>query len=424
MIPSPYGGRLVNRQLAPHEAERIVAQLNELPQLRPEADQVYDAAKLAVGAYSPLDGFMDRATLESVVHTLRLPNSLPWPIPIVLTPPGREAKAVLDALRPGDEVALLDPTGRFFALLHFREKYILDRSTIAQGVYGTTDERHPNVAALWATGSTAVAGRVDLVRPPEVPVPELEMTPAQSRELFARNGWGNVAGFQTRNVPHAGHEQLHRLALERDDVDALFVHPIVGPLKAGDYRPDVVVEAYRAVLREYYPEGRVALGTLSIGMRYAGPRAALFFAIVRRNYGCSHYIVGRDQAGVGSFYKPYACHQIFDEYAVGVTPLRFREMSYCSRCGLMASEKSCGHRAAVRATTSQTRVRAAITGGQPLPLDILRPEVVAILSRGDSLLGPSPPGPDPAVDGPARDPGPSEGSRSVEPTWPLPAPAW
>ncbi|MCI4329529.1 MAG: sulfate adenylyltransferase [Thermoplasmata archaeon] len=387
MIPSPYGGRLVERQLGPQEAERLASQVHEFPQLRLETDQVLDAAKIAVGAYSPLDGFMDRATLESVVHTLRLPNSLPWPIPIVLTPPGREAEAVLARLRPGDEVALLDPAGRFFALLHFRESYPLDRTAIARGVYGTTDVRHPNVAALGTMGGVAVAGRVDLVRPPEVPLPELEFTPAETRALFARNGWQNVAGFQTRNVPHAGHEQLQRMALERDDVDALFVHPVVGPLKPGDYRPQVVADAYRAVLREYYPAGRVALGTLSVSMRYAGPRAALFFAIVRRNYGCSHYIVGRDQAGVGSFYKPYACHEIFDQYSVGITPLRYREMAYCTRCGQMASEKSCGHRAEVRAATSQTRVRTALAEGGPLPLEILRPEVAAILRQGDPILG-------------------------------------
>jgi sulfate adenylyltransferase len=399
MIPPAYGGRLVERRLPAPEAERLAAQVSEFPQLRPDVDQVYDAAKLAVGAYSPLDGFMDRATLESVVHTLRLPNSLPWPIPIVLTPPGREAEAVLARLRPGEEVALLDSAGRFFALLHFRETYPLDRSAFAKGVYGTTDVRHPNVAALRTTGAMAVAGRVDLLRPPDVPLPELELTPSQSRELFGRNGWRSVAGFQTRNVPHAGHEQLHRLTLERDDVDALFIHPVVGPLKAGDYRPETVLEAYRAMIREYYPPGRVALGTLTISMRYAGPRAALFFAIVRRNYGCSHYIVGRDQAGVGSFYKPYACHEIFDEYAVGITPLRYRELSYCARCGQMTSEKSCGHPAEVRAKTSQTRVRTALAEGRPLPLEILRPEVVEVLQRGEPILGvvrfPPPPGPEP-----------------------------
>jgi sulfate adenylyltransferase len=399
MIPPAYGGRLVERRLAPQEAERLRSQVGEFPQLHLEVDQVYDAAKIAVGAYSPLDGFMDRATLESVVHTLRLPNSLPWPIPIVLTPPGREADRVLASLRPGDEVALLDSSGVFFALLHFREKYPLDRTEIANGVYGTTDPRHPNVAALRTTGSTAVAGRVDLVRSPDVPLPELELTPAQSRELFAKNGWRSVAGFQTRNVPHAGHEQLHRLTLERDDVDGLLIHPVVGPLKPGDYRPDVVLDAYRVMIREYYPAGRVALATLTISMRYAGPRAALFFAIVRRNYGCSHYIVGRDQAGVGSFYKPYACHEIFDEYSVGVTPLRYRELAYCARCGQMASEKSCGHPAELRSRTSQTRVRTALSEGQPLPLEILRPEVVELLLRRDPIQGTErfvpPPSPEP-----------------------------
>lgn len=385
MIPVPHGGRLVQRVLAGPEADRLTAEIADLPKLRLEIDQIYDAALLARGAYSPLDGFMDRTTLSSVVASMRLPDQLPWPIPILLTPPGRDADAVIAGLRPGDEVALLDPAGRFVARLHFREKFAIERSSIAKGVYGTTDARHPNVAALYTTGATAVAGRVDLLRPPEFRFPEAELTPAQSREMFSRLGWRNVAAFQTRNPPHYGHEHLHRLALERDDVDGLFIHPVVGPLKPGDYRPEVVLEAYRAMISTYYPKGRVALATLSLAMRYAGPRAALFFALVRKNYGCSHYIVGRDQAGVGDFYEPYACHQIFDDISVGITPLRYREMAWCARCGQMVSEKTCAHPEEARAATSQTRIRRAIAQHRPLPVEILRPEVAEILRRSDPL---------------------------------------
>jgi len=385
MIPFPHGGRLVQRTMAPQEADRLTHELPDLPQLRLEIDQVYDAALLARGAFSPLDGFMDRATLDSVVTTMRLTTQLPWPIPILLTPPGRDADAVIAGLRPGDEVALLDPGGRFVGLLHYREKFPLERAAVAKGVYGTTDLAHPNVAALQSTGPTAIAGRVDLLRAPEYLFPESELSPAQSRDLFSRLGWKNVAAFQTRNPPHFGHEQLQRLALERDDIDGLLIHPVVGPLKEGDFRPEVVLEAYRAMIKGYYPAGRVVLATLSMVMRYAGPRAALFFAIVRKNYGCSHYIVGRDQAGVGHFYEPYACHQIFDDISVGITPLRYREMAWCPRCGQMVSEKSCGHPEEGRASTSQTRVRRAIARHEPLPLEILRPEVAEVLRRADAL---------------------------------------
>ncbi len=369
-----------------------------MPVLTPETDQVLDAAKIAVGAYSPVEGFMDRATVDGVLADLTLPDSLAWPIPIFLSPPGKEAAGVIERLRPGDEVGLRDSDGRFFGVLRFQEKFPLDRSAIARSVYGTTDTRHPNVAALRSTGDTAIAGPVDLLESPRWPFPADELTPAQTRRLFARRGWSNVAGFQTRNLPHAGHEHLHRLTLERDDIDGLLIHPVIGPLKPGDYRPEVVLEAYRAVLREYYPVGRVALATLTIAMRYAGPRASLFFAIVRKNFGCSHYIVGRDQAGVGGFYEPYACHAIFDAHPVGIVPLRFREQAYCRSCGQMASERSCPHPEAVRTATSQTRVRAALREGSPLPLEILRPEVVSILRRtvalegelGGPVVGPAP----------------------------------
>ncbi|MCI4320892.1 MAG: sulfate adenylyltransferase [Thermoplasmata archaeon] len=387
MIPPPHGGRLVERSLDPRESDRLRAQIDDLPQLRPEIEQVFDAAKIAEGAYSPLDGFMDRATFEGVRESLRLPDGLPWSLPIILTPPGREALATIGELRPGDQVALIDGNGRFFALLHYREHFALDRSATARQVYGTTDPAHPNVAALAATGPTAVAGTVDLLQPPEYAFPRLELTPRKTRELFERNRWKSVAGFQTRNVPHSGHEQLQRMTLERDDIDGLFIHPVVGPLKPGDYRPEVVLDAYRTMIREYYPTDRVALGTLTISMRYAGPRAALFFALVRKNYGCSHYIVGRDQAGVGTFYDPYACHRIFDEYSLGIVPLRYREMFYCERCGGMSSDKSCRHPPEVRSRTSQTRVRTALREGRPLPLEILRPEVAEVLLRTDPLQG-------------------------------------
>ena len=180
----------------------------------------------------------------------------------------------------------------------------MDRGAVARGTYGTLDPAHPNVANLERTGDTALAGRVDLLHTPPSPVADGELTPTSARELFVRKGWTRVAAYQTRNVPHTAHEHLQRAALERDDVDGLFIHPLVGPLKVGDYRPEVVMEVYRTLVREYDPADRVVLSPLTLGMRYAGPKAALFFAIIRKNFGCSHYIVGRDQAGVGTYYDP------------------------------------------------------------------------------------------------------------------------
>lgn len=386
MIPPPHGGRLVDRLLSQREVEQRRAEFSDLPKLQLRLTQVLDAEKIATGAYSPLEGFMDASTLESVLATGRLPNSLPWPIPVVLTPEGRENAGVIDALRPGDEVALLDQRGRFFALLHLREVHAFDRAASAQGTYGTTDPVHPNVAELQGSGERAVAGRVDLLFLQEAPTSLPEMTPAETRERFEREGWRNVAGYQTRNVPHVAHEQLQRWTLERDDIDALFIHPLVGPVKVGDYRPEVVQAAYEALIEGYYPTHRVLLSTLSIGMRYAGPRAALWLAIVRQNYGCSHYIVGRDQAGVGRFYDPYECHRIFDRLPLQIRPLRFTELFLCQRCGGLASARSCPHPLDQRTPISQTRIRRALAGGQPPPPGLLRPEVARVLTRDPSQL--------------------------------------
>jgi sulfate adenylyltransferase len=392
MIPPPHGGRLVDRQLVPTQVARLDDELSDLPRVVPDADQVLDAAKIGTGAYSPLEGFMDRTTLESVLSTGRLPNALPWPIPIFLSPSGRENATTIEQLQPGDDVALVDGRGQFFAILHLKEKYRLDRETIARNTYGTTDPAHPNVRALAAAGDVVLAGRIDLLRPVEVPLPHLEYTPDQTRKAFARRGWANVAGYQTRNVPHTAHEYLQRMALERDDVDGLFIHPVVGPLKPGDYRPEVVLASYQALIDGYYPSARVLLGTLSVAMRYAGPKAALFLAIVRKNYGCSHYIVGRDQAGVGRYYDPYACHRVFDDFPIGITPLRFREAFFCRRCRGMASEKTCRHPLADRVSASQTAVRRAIAEGRALPAETLRPEIADVIGQNPRPLQPGAPG--------------------------------
>jgi sulfate adenylyltransferase len=369
MIPDPYGGRLVQRVYSEEERLRRAEELGELPWLQPFVDQFYDLEKLANGAYSPLEGFMDSATVESVLERGRLPNDLPWPIPLVLAPSPQDRQARTEKLRPGDDVALVDARDQVFGVLHLTERYPLDRKRIAEKAYGTTDAAHPNVADLLALGETAWAGPIDLVRPLDLPARQLELSPQQTRAEFARRGWKSVAAYQCRNPPHTAHEYLQRLTLEREDIDGLMVHPVVGRLKKGDYR-----------------KNRVFLSSLSITMRYAGPKAALFFAIVRRNYGCSHYIVGRDQAGVGSYYDPYACHRIFDQFDVGVTPLRYEETYFCRQCGWMATPKTCAHPVESRVSTSQTKIRSALAAGDPLPMEIIRPEVAKVLEGTQTLL--------------------------------------
>ncbi len=385
MLPEAYGGRLVDRQLPERERDRREAELPALPQLRPEIDLVYDAEKIGIGAYSPLEGFMDSATLDSVLRRGRLPSGLPWSMPIHFAPGGAENAALVDRVRVGDAVAILDGGSRPVAVLHVEEKYRIDRGAIARSTYGTDDPKHPNVADLFAGGEVALAGKVDLLRRLALPAGRFELTPAETREEFARRGWSNVAAYQCRNPPHTAHEYLQRTTLEREEVDGLFVHPVVGRLKHGDYRPDVIMRAYEALLEHYYPKERVLLSALSITMRYGGPKATLFLAIVRRNYGCASYIVGRDQAGVGNYYEPYACQRIFDEFDIGVRPLRYAESFYCRACAGMASARTCAHPVSERIATSQSAIRQALASGAPIPADVLRPEVAAIL-RGPNVL--------------------------------------
>jgi sulfate adenylyltransferase len=386
MEPKPHGGRLVDRRMSETERDRRTAELDELPHLTPFVDQIYDTEKIGIGAYSPLEGFMDSATLESVLRTGRLPSGLPWTMPILLPIPPSIDPETNERLQPGEEVALLDGGGRFIGILHVSERYRYDKEALAKSVYGTNDPSHPNVQDLQAAGEETLAGAIELANRITLPSGRTELTPVESRAAFAERGWKNVAAYQCRNPPHTAHEYIQRLTLEREDVDGLFVHPVVGRLKKGDYRPEVILQAYGALVSHYYPSDRVLLSPLTISMRYAGPKAALFLAIVRKNYGCGLYIVGRDQAGVGRFYSPTAAHRIFDEYDIGVTPLRYDESFFCRSCGWMASSHTCAHPPSDRVDTSQTRIRKALSEGGELPVELLRPEVAEILRQPNVLL--------------------------------------
>ncbi|HZY69779.1 MAG TPA: sulfate adenylyltransferase [Thermoplasmata archaeon] len=386
MSVAPHGGRLVDRVLGDAERGRRESELADLPKLTPHVDAVYDAEKIAIGAYSPLEGFMGGAEFDSVAEKGVLSSGLPWTIPIVLAPNPKSWGPVPSGLKSGDDVALLDRAGHFFALFHLEEKFRLDHQKFAKGAYGTTDTAHPNVADIVELGPEGWGGRVDLLRRLDYPHGAFELTPKETREAFARMGWKRVAAYQCRNPPHTAHEYLQRLTLDREDVDGLFIHPVVGRLKRGDYKPEVILRSYEALVSAYYPATRVLLAGFSITMRYAGPKAAVFLAIVRKNFGCGLYIVGRDQAGVGKFYDPYACHRIFDEVDVGVTPLRYEETFFCRRCGWMATTKTCAHPTTDRIATSQTRIREALAAREPLPTEVIRPEVAAILSGTEGVL--------------------------------------
>ncbi|MCL4344322.1 MAG: sulfate adenylyltransferase [Nitrososphaerota archaeon] len=377
MIPEPYGGKLVENIMSENEASRVLSE--NLPRVSTVLEQVYDAEKIAIGAFSPIEGFMGSDDYNQVLEKNQLSNGLTWPIPIVLTPP---ESSELDA---GDEFFLNGLDGQPFALMKIEEKYKIDKGRFAEKAYGTRDIAHPNVLDLQKWGEVAISGKVSLLKRLSVPAAQYEYTPKDTRRIFEKNGWKNVAAYQARNPPHMAHEFIQRMTLERDDIDGLFIQPVIGKLKKGDYKPEIIMKAYEVFVKNYYREDRVLLGSLSIAMRYAGPKAVLLYAIMRRNYGCSHYIVGRDQAGVGSYYDPYDGQRIFDRYDVGVKPVKYDEVFYCTKCGMMVSSKVCPHGPEYHVDTSQTKIRKLLVEGKQLPLEILRPEVAQILESGDVI---------------------------------------
>ncbi len=383
----PYGGRLVSRVLPQHKVEDKMREAREIPSLSPFIDFAYDAEKIAIGAYSPLEGFMDEESFMAVTFQNRLPNGLPWTMPIILAPSDENDVKTIREMVEGDDVALRTPDGETFAVLHLTQKFAYDKDAFASQVYGTSDMSHPNVADLYKNyGAVALAGKIDLIKRLDSGLVMPELTPTEAREYFKKRGWRNVVAYQCRNPPHTAHEYLQRCALENADIDGLFIHPVVGRLKRGDYKPEVIMKAYDVAVQKYYRRERVLLSPFLITMRYAGPKAALFLAIVRKNYGATHYIVGRDQAGVRNYYGPYDCHRIFDEFDVGIIPLRYTETFYCKACGWMATEKTCPHPESEHLSTSQTKIRDLLGQRKNLPAEILRPEVAEILSGPDVIL--------------------------------------
>ncbi len=372
----PHGGRLVARLLEGEEARALGDHATHLPQIKLDARQVSDLELMAVGGLSPLDGFMGRQDYESVVRNMHLSDGLPWSLPITLAVDG----AIASGSPPGAAIALADDDGPL-AVLDVSDRYEYDKRLEARLVYATEDETHPGVAALYRQGGVLLAGKVSAFRLPISQVPSgLRLTPAETRGEFIRRGWQRVVGFQTRNPIHRAHEYLLKCALEI--ADGLLVHPLVGETKGDDIPSEVRLDCYRVLIERYYPAARVLLSTLPAAMRYAGPREAIFHALVRKNYGCTHFIVGRDHAGVGSYYGTYDAQRIFEEFepgALGITPLFFDHAFYCTSCRGMATAKTCPHGERERISLSGTRVREMLGRGELPPPEFTRPEVAQVL---------------------------------------------
>lgn len=368
----PHGGKLINRIADTPQAESELREAaRSLRSLTLTGRELNDLALIGNGALSPLTGFMGRKDYESVVPSMRLANGLPWSIPVVLAVDREEAPT------PGTRAALYDAEGELRGIIDVEEVFEYDKKAEARDVYRTEEEKHPGVAALYERKDVLIGGPVSVLareRDPE------SLSPAETRAEFERRGWKTIVGFQTRNPVHRAHEYIQKCALE--SVDGLLLHPLVGETKSDDIPADVRMRCYRALLENYYPADRVLLSTLPAAMRYAGPREAIFHAIMRKNHGCTHFIVGRDHAGVGSYYGTYDAQKLFEEFApeeLGITPLKFENSFYCRRCQSMASKKTCNHDAEHHVTLSGTQVREMLRAGQLPPPEFSRPEVAQIL---------------------------------------------
>ncbi len=379
MSAQPHGGTLVNRVLLGDDAAYWRGVLPTLPRVTLRPRDLLDLDLLALGAFSPLQGFMTRDDYRTVVATMRLANGIAWPLPVTLAAP----HDVAAPLREGAPVALADSAGQPRGILLLQERYPYDRMREAREVYRTDDESHLGVRALWEQGDTLLGGDVWLLEPPDrLTVSPYALSPAETRAAFAARGWRTVVGFQTRNPVHRAHEYIQKCALEI--VDGLFLHPLVGETKADDVPAAVRMACYEVLLRDYYPAHRVLLGAFPARMRYAGPREAIFHALVRKNYGCTHFVVGRDHAGVGNYYGTYEAQQIFSAFRaeeLGITPLFFEHTFFCHRCGGMASSKTCPHADEDHVVLSGTRVRAMLRNGEAPPPEFSRPEVAEVLLR-------------------------------------------
>lgn len=384
MSIEPHGGTLVNRILEGPALESALAKASTLPRIQVSDFTAFDIDCIGKGIFSPLTGFMNEEETRRVMDHMSLRPGVAWTIPILLPVSQEDA----DRLSVGNDVAIEDDRGELVAILHLSEKFAIDKKEIAEKVYRTTEDKHPGVAVLYSQGPIYLAGEIDVLKTREVDFQEFNLTPAQTRQAFKERGWKRIVAFQTRNPIHRAHEYLTKCALEM--CDGLLVHPLMGTTKSDDIPGDVRMECYQVLLDKYYPKEHVMLSIMPVNMRYAGPREAVMHALIRQNYGVTHFIVGRDHAGVGNYYGTYDAHYIFDELEEGslkINLLFYDNTFYSNVTKSMASKKTCPGTDADHVFLSGTKVRELLKAGQRPPEEFSRPEVADVLIRWAQSAG-------------------------------------
>ena len=369
-IPSPHGNKLIDRFVISDKKN-----MESMYTVRVSSELRNDIENIADGIFSPLEGFLGEDDFQSIVKTGHLSNGLAWTVPITLDIDEQEGRKMKDA----GQVALTTDNNEKFAILHVEEFYSFDKIGCAKSIYQTDDIKHPGVEKMVNMKDRLVGGKVDVIRRLEQsPLRKYRMTPAETRTEISRKGWKTVVGFQTRNVPHVAHEMLQKAALNL--YDGLFVNPLIGKKKQGDFKDELILSTYLALIDSYYPKQMVMFVTLHTDMRYAGPKEAIHHAIMRKNFGCSHFIVGRDHAGVGNYYHPFAAHEIFKEYTdLEIEPVFFPAFYYCKRCLMYSNERNCPHGPEFREELSGTSMRKMVSLGEMPAKHLMRPEVAKII---------------------------------------------
>jgi sulfate adenylyltransferase len=380
-MPKPHGGRLIDRTFKEDQRKEAAKQASSFPNLRVSADIVQEVENIGHGVFSPLEGFMYQDDYQSVLDNRRLSNDLPWTMPIVFDQDAEDLRTL--GVKEGAPAALVDERDdRIIAVLHVEQIYDYSKDEFAHKVYGTKDTDHPGVAKVMAMKNSLIGGRIDLISDTPSPYDSYALNPIETRVLFKEKGWRTVVGFQTRNPPHLGHEYVQKAALTF--VDGLFINPVIGKKKVGDFTDDVILSTYDELIKHYYLKDRAVMSILKFQMRYGGPREAIFHAIVRKNFGCTHFIIGRDHAGVGNYYPPFAAQEIFDEFPdLGITPLFFRSFFFCTKCGGPVNEKICPHQddKEVTISFSGTKIRTLLKDGKRPDASLMRPEIADMILK-------------------------------------------